>query len=392
MDFLKEAEQLETDIIETRRYLHAHPELSFQEEKTTAFLESSLHKIGLVPQRFPNYFGVWADIHGAESGKTVLLRADIDALPLQEETGLPYASQTPGVMHACGHDNHAAMLLAAAKMLCRHRQEWSGTVRVLFQAAEESCRGAEYYVRHGLLDHVDAVYGSHVWASLDSPFINIQSGPRMSSCDNFTITIEGKAAHGAMPSDGVDAITAAASVILQVQTIVSRRTDPRDSLTVTIGEISGGTRFNVIADRVVMKGTVRSHSSKVRRQVEQRLRMIVEHTAAAGGASGHLEYEYCPDVLVNDQELTGIARNAAIELFGEDILKDHPAEMGSEDFSYFLEKAPGVYVLLGARNKEKGIDSPAHHPRFMVDESVLMRGAAMYAQFAFEYLTSSRNH
>ncbi len=392
MDFLKEAEQLETDIIETRRYLHAHPELSFQEEKTTAFLESALHKIGLVPQRFPNYFGVWADIHGAESGKTVLLRADIDALPLQEETGLPYASQTPGVMHACGHDNHAAMLLAAAGMLYRHRQEWSGTVRILFQAAEESCRGAEYYVRHGLLDHVDAVYGSHVWASLDTPFINIQSGPRMSSCDNFTITIEGKAAHGAMPSDGIDAITAAASVILQVQTIVSRRTDPRDSLTVTIGEITGGTRFNVIADRVVMKGTVRSHSSKVRRQVEQRLKEIVEHTAAAGGASGRLEYEYCPDVLVNDPELTGIARHAAAQLFGEDILKDHPAEMGSEDFSYYLEKAPGVYVLLGARNKEKGIDSPAHHPRFMVDESVLVRGAAMYAQFAFEYLTSSRNH
>lgn len=390
MNFLKEAELLEKEIIETRRYLHAHPELSFQEENTTAFLEKELTKLGLEPRRFPDYFGVWADIHGAESGKTVLLRADIDALPLQEETGLPFASQTPGVMHACGHDNHAAMLLAAAGMLSRHRQEWKGTARVLFQAAEESCRGAEYYVRSGLLDDVDAVYGSHVWASLDSPFINIQSGPRMSSCDNFTITIEGKPAHGAMPSDGIDAITTAASVILQVQTIVSRRTDPRDSLTITIGEIAGGTRFNVIADRVVMRGTVRSHNSKVRRQVEERLRAIVEHVAAAGGASGHLEYEYCPDVLVNDPELAGIAKHAAAKLFGEDILKDHPAEMGSEDFSYYLEKAPGVYVLLGARNKEKGIDAPAHHPRFMVDESVLIRGAAMYAQFAFEYL-GSRN-
>ena len=391
MNFLKEAELLEKEIIETRRYLHAHPELSFQEENTTAFLENALREIGLVPHRFPDYFGVWADIHGTEGGKTVLLRADIDALPIQEETRVSFASQTPGVMHACGHDNHAAMLLAAARMLCSHRQELHGTVRLLFQAAEESCRGAEYYVRHGLLDHVDAVYGSHVWASLDSPFINIQSGPRMSSCDNFTITIEGKSAHGAMPSDGIDAITAAASVILQVQTIVSRQTDPRDSLTVTIGEITGGTRFNVIADRVVMKGTVRTHSSKVRSQVEQRLRTIVENSAAAGGASGHLEYEYCPDVLVNDPELTVIAKHAAAALFGEDILKDHPAEMGSEDFSYFLEKAPGVYVLLGARNKEKGIDAPAHHPRFMVDESVLIRGAAMYAQFAFEYLGSRIN-
>ena len=389
MNFSVRAEQLEEHLIRMRRHLHENPELSFEEKETTAFIEQELKDIGIETHRIGNMYGVWADIKGPVPGKTVLLRADIDALPIREQTGLPFASRKDGIMHACGHDTHTAMLLTAARMLYEKKEELKGTVRLLFQAAEESCHGAEYYVKAGLLDDVDAVYGSHVWAPLEAPYINVQSGPRMSSCDNFTITVYGKAAHGASPELGTDAIAAAASVICQIQNIVSRQTDPRDSLVITIGEITGGTRFNVIADRVVMKGTVRTHSTVVRGMVEERLRRVCRAAAETCGARAELEYDYYPGVLVNDPELTAIAAGSAVKLFGPEALREEKAGMGSEDFSYFLEKVPGVYVLLGIRNEKKGLLPQAHNPFFCVDESVLKRGAALYAQFAVDYLSAA---
>lgn len=393
MNFRKEAENLENDIIKTRRQLHAHPELSFEERETTAFIGKELERLGLKPGFFPDYCGVWADITGKSSipgSKTVLLRADIDALPVQEATGLPFSSEKPGVMHACGHDAHTAMLLGAAKLLAAHRDELPGTVQLLFQSAEESCHGAEYYVKNGLLDDVDAVYGCHVWATLDAPYINISDGARMSSCDNFTITVKGTAAHGSAPNDGTDAIVIAAAIIMQLQTIVSRRSDPRDAVTVTIGEIAGGQRFNIIADRVCMKGTARTHSPQVRSKLEQWIRNLVENTARANGGSATLEYDYYPGVLMNDPHLAELARASAVKLYGDDALKDHPAVMGSEDFSYYLEKVPGVFAFLGIRSEEKGICAPQHSERFAMDERVLKRGAALYAQFAYDFLATPK--
>lgn len=389
MNFAKEAEGLENWIIEKRRYLHRHPELSFEEKETTAFLVKELEALGLQPQTYPDYYGVWADIQGdlpSTSDKKVLLRADIDALPIQEETGLEFASENPNVMHACGHDNHTAMLLGAAKLLVANKANFAGTVRVLFQAAEESCHGAEYYVKAGLLKDVEVIYGSHVWATLDAPLINVEAGPRMSSCDNFTIKVKGVAAHGSAPNYGVDAIVTAASIILQLQTIVSRRNDPRDNLAITIGEIEGGPRFNIISDSVVMKGTARTHSKQVREQIEGWIRNIVENVARANGAEATLEYDYFPGVLYNDAALSEIAKDSVRKLYGEEALGEHPLIMGSEDFSYFLDEIPGVYSLIGIRNEEQGKIFQNHHSKFDVDESVLKRGAALYAQFAVDYL------
>jgi amidohydrolase len=345
--------------------------------------------MGLVPHYFENYYGVWTMIEGGkkqEDSKTVALRADIDALPIEEKTGLAYASQNLGVMHACGHDCHIAMLLGAARMLQAHKEELRGNVKLIFQSAEESCHGAEYYVKNGFLDDVDAIYGSHVWPDLESPYINVEPGARMASCDNFTITVTGKSAHGSTPHDGTDAIVTAASIIMQIQTLVSRKNDPHNPLVITIGEISGGARFNIIADQVVMKGTVRTHSAEIREQVEGWIRNLIQHVAQADGAEAVLEYEYYPAPLINDGTLAEIARNAATKLYGEDACKGLLSAMGSEDFSYYTEKVPGVFAFIGIRNEEKQITAKNHNDHFTVDESVLKRGSAMYAQFAYEYL------
>lgn len=391
MNFREKAEKIEDYIIEQRRYFHQHPELSFEEKETTAAIGRQLEEMGIEPHYFDDYYGVWGEIRSEKSGakgRTVLLRADIDALPVEEQTGLPYASVTKGIMHACGHDCHIAMLLGAAKVLKDYQDELPGNVKLLFQAAEESCHGAEYYVQNGLLDDVDAVYGSHVWGDMDAPLLNIDSGVRMASCDNFTITVSGLSAHGSSPHQGVDAIVAAAAIIMQLQSIVSRKNDPRNALVVTIGEINGGERFNIIANRVVMKGTVRTHSKEVRGKVEEWIRDIAVNVAKANGAEAVLDYEYYPAPLINDEKLTAIARNAAISLYGEESVVPLEKAMGSEDFSYFLDKVPGVYAFIGTRNSGQGIEASNHNNCFTVDESMLTRGTALYAQFAYDYLHS----
>lgn len=392
MGFRESAEKNEKYIIEQRRYFHQYPELSFEEKKTTEEIGHQLSSMGIEPHYFEGYYGVWALIEGKKAGpgsKTVVLRADIDALPVMEKTGLPFASRNPGVMHACGHDNHIAMLLGAAKILTEQREELKGNVKLLFQSAEESCHGAEYYVQNGFFDDVDAVYGAHVSGNLDAPLINVEAGPRMASCDNFTITVRGKSAHGSAPQYGVDAIVAAASIILQIQTLVSRKNDPRNPLVVTIGEIAGGQRFNIIANEVVMKGTVRTHSREVRGQIEGWIRQVIRGVALSFDAEAELDYEYYPAPLVNDGKLAEIARNAVKSLYGEEALGELEVDMGSEDFSYFLDRVPGVYAFIGTRNEKKGLTAKNHNDHYDVDESALKRGAALYAQFAFDFLKES---
>ena len=384
------AEKYEGYIIEQRRWFHAHPELSWEEFGTTDHIQEELEKMGLEVHRFEGRPGCTAMIYGGKAvpgAKTVALRADIDALPVEEKTGLPFASENPGVMHACGHDNHMAMLLGAAKILCEVKDELEGNVKLLFQAAEETCFGAEYYVQQGVLDGVDAIYGQHIWAGLEAPYLNVQPGVRMASCDNFTITVEGSSTHGSTPHLGTDAIVAAASIIMNIQTIVSRNNDPLNALVVSIGEIHGGQRFNILANKVVMEGTCRTHSREMRGKIEPLLRRICEDTAAAFGAKAELKYDAFPSPVINDHDdLNQIAHDAAVKLYGEEGIKEMPRVMGSEDFAYFMDVVPGIFGFLGSRDAEHQASN--HNDCYDVPEDVLKRGAAMHAQFAADYLSA----
>ncbi len=390
MDIRALAEKYEGYIIEQRRWFHAHPELSWEEFGTTDHIQEELEKMGLEVHRFEGRPGCTAMIYGGKAvpgAKTVALRADIDALPVEEKTGLPFASENPGVMHACGHDNHMAMLLGAAKILCEVKDELEGNVKLLFQAAEETCFGAEYYVQQGVLDGVDAIYGQHIWAGLEAPYLNVQPGVRMASCDNFTITVEGSSTHGSTPHLGTDAIVAAASIIMNIQTIVSRNNDPLNALVVSIGEIHGGQRFNILANKVVMEGPCRTHSREMRGKIEPLLRRICEDTAAAFGAKAELKYDAFPSPVINDHDdLNQIAHDAAVKLYGEEGIKEMPRVMGSEDFAYFMDVVPGIFGFLGSRDAEHQASN--HNDCYDVPEDVLKRGAAMHAQFAADYLSA----
>ena len=390
MDIRALAEKYEGYIIEQRRWFHAHPELSWEEFGTTDHIQEELEKMGLEVHRFEGRPGCTAMIYGGKAvpgAKTVALRADIDALPVEEKTGLPFASENPGVMHACGHDNHMAMLLGVAKILCEVKDELEGNVKLLFQAAEETCFGAEYYVQQGVLDGVDAIYGQHIWAGLEAPYLNVQPGVRMASCDNFTITVEGSSTHGSTPHLGTDAIVAAASIIMNIQTIVSRNNDPLNALVVSIGEIHGGQRFNILANKVVMEGTCRTHSREMRGKIEPLLRRICEDTAAAFGAKAELKYDAFPSPVINDHDdLNQIAHDAAVKLYGEEGIKEMPRVMGSEDFAYFMDVVPGIFGFLGSRDAEHQASN--HNDCYDVPEDVLKRGAAMHAQFAADYLSA----
>lgn len=390
MNFKELAEQNEQWIIAQRRYFHQHPELTFHEVNTTKEIGKRLEEMGLEPHYYPDYNGLWAMIEGGKAGagtKTVALRADIDALPVEEKTGLTFASENKGVMHACGHDCHIAMLLGGVKMLMEKKAELCGRVKIIFQAAEESCHGAEYYVEHGFLDDVDAIFGAHIWGDFDAPYMNFSEGPRMASCDNFTIEVEGVSSHGSAPQHGIDAILTSAYILTEIQSIVARTNDPLNPLVVTVGKITGGQNFNIIANKVVMEGTTRTHSPEMRKKVEPLLRRIVEHVAESMGAKATLKFDYFPAPVINDHaDLNQIAHDAAVKLYGEEALHSLPKMMGSEDFAYFMEKVPGIFGFIGSRNEKLGYTAKNHNDCYTVDESVLKRGAAMYAQFATDYL------
>lgn len=388
MNFATRAAELKEAIIAHRHYLHQHAELSFQEKETTAYLVEQLTKLGIPVQSFDDYTGCIATIQGGQPGKTVLLRADIDALPIQENSGVEFESIHPGIMHACGHDCHASMLLGAAQLLWEQREQLKGTVKLLFQAAEEVFVGSHYYWDKGYLSDVDAAMGMHVWPTVDSGKLCVQDGPLMASCDNFKITVHGVSAHGSQPHNGRDAIVAASAIICNLQTIVSRINDPLNSLVVSVGTIKAGTQFNIITDTAVMEGTVRAHTTEARSLVEENMRRIVDATALAMGCTAEIEYNYLePPVRNDDLALNKIAREAAKTLYGEDVLRSTALATGSEDFSYIMEKIPSsMFVFLGCRDEETGCVYPVHNEKFKINENILPAGAAEYAQFAADYL------
>lgn len=391
MNFKKEAAALVPYIVEQRRWIHSHAELSFKEKETTAHLKAELEKIGWHVQSFPDYLGLVATLSGPESGPTVLLRADIDALPIQEPSGLDFASCTKGVMHACGHDCHSSMLLGAARLLQAHQGELAGTVKLLFQSAEESCYGSRYYVEKGVLKDASACLALHVWGSLPAGFVSIEDGYRMASCDNFKLVVKGVSAHGSTPHLGHDAIVAASAIILNLQTFVSRENNPLNPLVVSVGTVKAGKQFNIIADRVELEGTVRTYSAEVRKNIPVVLERIARETAVALGCT--IEFTSVPiEPAVNNchLELNQLAREAIAKSYGPEVLRSMPRVMGSEDFSVIMEQVPGVMCFLGYYNEQKDTVHPLHSAQFTMDEDVLPVGAALYAGFAYEYLERQR--
>ena len=384
MDIKTLAEQAEAYIIDRRRFYHARPELTGQEKNTRDAIHKDLEALGITDIRdASNCYGLTATIHGGKPGKTVAVRTDIDALPIREETGLPFAS-TNGSMHACGHDAHIAILLGAAKILNEVKDELCGNVRLIVQPAEENVTGARLMVEDGALEGVSAIYGAHVWGNFDAPSVDFSPGKRMAYAGLFTITVEGVAAHGSAPHLGKDAITAAAAIINNIQQYVSRMNDPLNPLVVTIGTIQGGSRFNVIPNRVTMDGTLRAYTQERHEEV---LKSIVEHTAAALGVTARVDYEHVIGPVNNeDDDLTDLAQKVVTKLYGADTLRHLEPMLGSEDFATYAAKIPSVFGFIGSRNTQTGCIYTNHHEKFDIDESILQRGSAIMAQFAADYL------
>lgn len=397
MNIRKLAEKNRNYIIERRRYYHQHPELSLKEYDTTEAIRSDMETIAseegvssyLEIRTFEDYPGLTSMLDTGRPGKTILLRADIDGLPIQECTGLSFASKNPGVMHACGHDTHIAMLLGAAKILMEPSVFGTlrGRVKFIFQSGEETARGSKYYIDHGILDDVDAVFGLHTWGTLEAPYLCVDGGRRMASTDNFTIKIKGLKAHGAAPHLGHDAIVAASAVVMALQSFVSRENDPLNPLVLTVGKFHGGNMYNTICGDTELEGTIRTFSNELRNKLKEELTAIVSNTAAAYGCTAEIEIRHMHPAVINDHnELNYIARNAALKLYGEDGIRSMESLMSGEDFSLYMEKVPGFFGFVGAHNEAKGLVHSNHHEKFTADEDALERGSALTAQFASDYL------
>jgi amidohydrolase len=388
--YLDRANALRDYLIQSRRRLHQHPELSFQEEQTSAFVAAELCSMGYEPQVGVGGFGVRAVLRGARPGKTLALRADMDALPIQEENDLPFRSQHPGVMHACGHDAHTAMLLAAAKALREDAADLVGNVVFLFQPAEElPPGGAKAMIADGAMDDppVDAVFGLHQGVAFDVGRMAIASGPRSASSDSFRIAVIGRGGHAAMPHRTVDPIAVTGLLITALQQIVSRHLTPMQPAVLTIGSVHGGTKENVIPDEVTIAGTVRTFDPSIREEIPRRLETIVKGITEAHGAQYKLDYSFGYPVLVNEPGMALVARQAAERVLGAaNVLISEPA-MAAEDFAYYLQKAPGAFCSIGVGTPGRGERPASHSPRFVLDEAGLPYGVAFYLSLVDLYLS-----
>ncbi|MGD9713032.1 MAG: M20 family metallopeptidase [Thermomicrobiales bacterium] len=391
-----EIDEILPGVIADRRYLHEHPELGFQEFETAKFVAERLGSMGLDDIRTGiAVTGVTALIRGTKpsSGaeKVVLVRADMDALPIQEENDVDYRSQTNGKMHACGHDAHTSMLLGIARVLNDRRDEFSGTVKVLFQPAEEGGGGARVMIEEGVLDDptVDFVFGQHVAQEIPLGKLEMRDGPAMAAADRFTIVIKGKGGHGAQPHLCVDPISIGAQIVTALQTIVGREVDPVEKAVVTVGAFLAGEASNVIPDTAELRGTLRAFTPSVRELIGRRVGEIAQGVAAAMG--GNVEYTYSPGYppTVNDPGMASMVRSIAAEVLGEENVSEGPYHMGAEDFSYFLEQKPGAFYFLGSRNEERGLTWGHHHPRFDIDEASMAAGMEVMVRTVLHVLNDA---
>lgn len=373
--WLAEADALRDRVVEWRRHFHRNPELSFQEVNTSNYIAQQLAEFGNLEISRPTPTSVLARLIGPRPGRTLALRADIDALPIHEENTFEFASTVEGVMHACGHDSHAAMLLGAAYILSQHREELQGEVRFIFQHAEEQIPGgAQELVEAGVMDGVDAIYGLHLISWLDTGKIGLLSGPVMAGHDGFDITVNGSGGHAAYPHQVVDAIAVAGQLIGHLQHVVARHTDPLKNAVLSITHIHGGEGYNSFPEQVKMGGTYRSFDQAEREKMPGLIRRIIDGVAAAHGATCELDYRFGYRPLYNDPQLVELARSAAAEHFGPEVNEEMLPTMGAEDFSAYLQKAPGAFIYIGSRNVEKESHFPHHNPRFTVDEDGMDTG------------------
>lgn len=386
-----EIQALQADLVQWRRQLHQQPELGFQEIQTATFVAQQLQAWGIAHQTGIAKTGIVATIPGRQPGPVLAIRADMDALPIQEENEVPYRSQRDGVMHACGHDGHTAIALGTALYLSRHAQDFAGTVKLIFQPAEEGPGGAKPMIEEGVLDNpaVDGIVGLHLWNNLPLATVGVRSGPLMAAVECFRCTVVGKGGHGAMPDQTVDSVVVSAQIVNALQTIVARNVKPLDSAVVTVGELHAGTVLNVIAATARMSGTVRYFNPAYEGFFGERIEQIIAGVCQSHNAQYELDYWQLYPPVVNDSNMTELVRSVA------EAVVETPAglvpecqTMGGEDMSFFLQNVPGCYFFLGAANPDLGLAYPHHHPRFDFDESVLSMGVEIFARCVEKFCNS----
>jgi amidohydrolase len=380
-------ESVREAVIAWRRHLHQNPELSFHEERTARFVADTLASFGNLEITRPTPTSVVARLTGSRPGPVLAMRADLDALPIEEKNSHDFISRHPGVMHACGHDGHTSMMLGAAKVLCGRRDALAGEVRFVFQHAEElNPGGAEELVKAGVMDGVDMIIGAHLWLPMPYGQVGVRSGALMASPDNFVITITGSGGHAAIPHETTDSIAIAAQVITNLQHIVARNVDPLASAVVSVTRIAGGTTYNVIPGQVELAGTVRTFDPALRARMPELMKRIVAGITAAHGATFTFDWDAGYRPVINDERASDLLRRAVVRALGGAVLVEATPTMGGEDFSAYQQKVPGSFFFIGARNEQRGITNPHHHECFDLDERALDSGTRIFVAAAMEML------
>jgi amidohydrolase len=376
------------EMVEIRRYLHQHPELSFQEVNTAKYIQSFYKNLGIEVTGNVGGNGVVAKIYGSKPGKTIALRADFDALPIQEETDLPYQSQVPGVMHACGHDGHTATLLVLAKTLHEMRESLSGTYVMIHQHAEEYAPGgAKTMIEAGCLDGVDVIFGTHLWATLPTGTVHYRVGPFMAAADRFEVTIQGQGGHGAQPHKTKDAIVTASQLVINLQQIVSRRVSPIESAVISVGSFVSENAFNVIADKAKLIGTARTFNEETRDLVEKELERVIQGTCLTNNCTYDFTYFRGYPAVVNHVNETEFLARCAEQVPEATRIEETEPDMAGEDFAYYLQHVKGTFFFTGARLEGNTEAIPHHHPKFNIDEKAMLIAAKTLGIAALDYQT-----
>jgi len=383
-----EIRDLYPKLVEWRRTLHQRPELAFNEHFTASFVSGLLTHWGIPHQTKIAQTGIVAIIDSGKPGPVLGIRADLDALPIQEENEVSYRSIYEGKMHGCGHDGHTAIALGTAYYLWQHRDQFQGQIKIIFQPAEEGPGGAKPMIEEGVLKNpdLDGIIGLHLWNNLPLGTIGVRSGALMAAVELFECTIFGKGGHGAMPDQTVDAVVVSSQIVNALQTIVSRNVNPLDSAVVTVGSLHAGTTHNVIADTAKMQGTVRYFNPQLDRVIDHRIREIIGGICQAHGATFELNYQQLYPPVINNEKMTDLVRSVAINVLETPAAVVPQCQtMGGEDMSFFLQKIPGCYFFVGSANSQKGLDFPHHHPRFNFDETALGIGVEMFVRCAEKF-------